>query len=119
MSVKKAIQHNQSLFISAIITILCFGGMLACHLTPAQEKAILDTTTTVAEIAAPVTPTPWREILLAVVSLLGSGSVVDNRRKDVLIKRLKKENANALQTVVRLTAPAINNPSRPLDVHDY
>jgi hypothetical protein len=113
MSLRKAIQHNQSLFISALISILCFGGILACHLTQKQTDAIIDTTTTVAEIAASATPTPWREILLAAVVLLGSGSVIDNRRKDVLIKRLKKENANHLDLVSQLAAPNHNATSRP------
>jgi hypothetical protein len=117
MSLKKAIQHNQSLFISAIITCLCFGGMFACHLTQKQAKAILDTTVAVAEIAAPVTPTPWREILLAAASLLGSGAVVDNRRKDILIKRLKTENANQNNVITNIATTNNNNPSRAPPLH--
>jgi hypothetical protein len=112
MSLSKAIQHNQSLFISAIICTLCFGGMLACHLTQKQATAILENTATVAEIVAPVTPTPWREILLAAVSILGSGTLVDNRRKDVLIKRLKKENALQNNVITNIATTKNNNPCR-------
>lgn len=112
MSLSKAIQHNQSLFISAIICTLCFGGLLACQLTRKQTQTILDTTATIAEIAAPVAPPPWREIILAALTLLGSGAVVDNRRKDVLIKRLKKENANIANTLETVLTPANNNTSR-------
>jgi len=118
MSLTKAIRHNQSLFISAIITVFSFSGMLACHLTHQQQKAIIDTTVAVAEAAAPVSPPPWREILLAIGTLLGSGSVIDNRRKDVLIKRLKTENANKEALVLKLVAPANNNTSRVPPLHN-
>lgn len=109
MSLRDAINHNQSLFISAIITFLCFGGMAACHLTQRQADAIIDASVTAAETVAPVTPTPWREIILAAATLLGSGAVVDNRRKDVLINRLKTENANHLKIVTNLAGPQRSN----------
>jgi len=113
MSLTKAIQHNQSLFISAIISLLCFGTMLGCHLTQAQKKAIITTTVIAAEAAAGGSPLPWTEIGLAIGTILGSGAVVDNRRKDVLIKRLKTENANIADTLERIASPNNNHTSRP------
>jgi hypothetical protein len=112
MSLKKAIQHNQSLFIAAIISFLCFGGIAACHLTEPQKKAIIATAVSAAESAAEGSPVPWTRIGLALGTLLGSGAMVDNRRKDVLIKRLKTENANHLKLANTLFAAANNNPSR-------
>jgi len=112
MSLSKPIQHNQSLFIAAIITIIGFGGMFACHLTETQKKEIITTTAIAAEAAAGGSPLPWSEIGLAIGTILGSGSVIDNRRKDVLIKRLKQENANISHTLESVLSPPNNNPSR-------
>lgn len=115
MPLNKAIAHNQSLFIAAIISILCFGGILACQLTQSQKKAIITTAVPIAEAAATAAPTPWKEIALGIISLLSSGVIVDNRRKDVLIKRLKTENDN----ITKITGAIINTkfpdskPPRP------
>jgi hypothetical protein len=112
MSLTKALQHNQSLFIAAVISILAFGGITACHLTETQKKAIITTSLPIAEAAATAAPSPWKDIALSIISLLGSGVIVDNRRKDILIKRLKTENANALDTVIKLVSPPNNNSNR-------
>lgn len=112
MSLTKAIQHNQSLFIAAAISILSFGGMFACHLTQTQKKQIISTAAITAEAAATKAPLPWSQIGLAIGTLLGGGSVVDNRRKDTLIKRLRKENANHLDVITRIAAPPGVNTSR-------
>lgn len=112
MSLSTAIRHNQSFFVAAIISILAFGGMFACHLTETQKKQIISTAAIAAETTATGQPLPWSRIGLAIGTLLGSGTMVDNRRKDILIKRLKTENANALAIVAKLAAPANNNPSR-------
>jgi hypothetical protein len=112
MSLTKAIQHNQSLFIAALISTLCFGSMLGCHLTHAQKKDIITQAVPIAKALTPGVPIPWEQIALLVTALLGSGSIIDNRRKDVLVKRLKTENANALQLVTKLVAPPNNNTPR-------
>lgn len=112
MSLSKAIRHNQSLVTAAIISFLCFGGILACHLSESQKQAIKTTALPLAEAAATAAPTPWKEIALGIISLLGSGVVVDNRRKDVLIKRLKHENANHLQLITAIAAPTVSNTSK-------
>jgi hypothetical protein len=109
MSLTKAIQHNQSLFIAAAISILCFGTITACHLTQKQKEAIVTTALPIAEAAATAAPPPWKDIALGIISLLGSGVVVDNRRKDVLIKRLKTENANANAIISVIPTPPNNN----------
>jgi hypothetical protein len=93
MSLKTSIQHNQSFYIAAAISILGFAGILGCHLTQLQKKAILSTGIKVAESTAEGSPLPWSEIGLAIGTILGSGAIIDNRRKDVLINQLKKENA--------------------------
>ena len=112
MSLTKSIQHNQSLFIAAAISILCFGGMLACHLTPTQKKDIITAAIPVAEAVLEGSPLPWSEIGLAIGTILGSGAIVDNRRKDVLIKRLKKENANAQGIISAIPSPRNDNSPR-------
>jgi hypothetical protein len=112
MSLTKAIHHNQSLFIAALISILCFGSMLGCHLTHAQQKDIITQAVPIAKALTPGVPIPWEQIALLVTTLLGSGSVIDNRRKDVLVKRLKTENANHLKLIADLLAPPNNNTTR-------
>lgn len=110
MSLSKALAHNQSLVISAIITILCFTGILACHLTETQKKDIITTAVLVGEAAATKAPLPWTQIGLAIGTLLGGGSIIDNRRKDLLIKRLKTENANHLSIFTALASADRTNP---------
>jgi hypothetical protein len=111
MSLRSSIDHNQSLYISAVICVLCFGGILACHLTETQKKAIISTTAIAAESVVEGSPLPWSEIGLAIGTLLGGGAVVDNRRKDVLIKRLKTENARITEILDRVVIPT--NHSTP------
>jgi hypothetical protein len=112
MSLTKAIQHNQSLFIAALISTLCFGSITACHLTHQQKKDIITQAVPIAKALTPGVPIPWDQLALLAITLLGSGSVIDNRRKDVLIKRLKTENANHLELVTKLVAPPNNNTPR-------
>jgi hypothetical protein len=113
MSLNKAIAHNQSLFIAAIISILCFGGIAACHLTQAQKKQIITTAIPVAEAVLEGSPLPWSEIGLAIGAILGSGAVVDNRRKDVLIKRLKTENDNITKITGAILDTKFPDPKPP------
>ena len=112
MSLTKSIQHNQSLFIAAAISILCFGGMFACHLTQAQKKQIITTAIPVAEAVLEGSPIPWSDIGLAIGTILGSGAIVDNRRKDVLIKRLKSENACGHELIKNAISTINNNSPR-------
>lgn len=93
MSLAKAIDHNQTLVIAAFISLLCLAALLGCHLSQLQKKAIISTAVPVAEALVEGSPIPWSQIGLLLGTLLGGGAVIDNRRKDVLIQRLKKENA--------------------------
>jgi hypothetical protein len=111
MPLTKAIQHNQSLFIAALISILCFATLISCHLTQAQKKEIISQAVPIAEAVASGTPIPWEGIGLAISTILGSGAIVDNRRKDVLIKRLKTENANL--TTINATILSTKYPDPP------
>lgn len=112
MSLPQALRHNQSLVIAAIISILCFGGMFACHLTQAQKKEIISTAAIATEAVVTGTPIPWSQIGLTIGTILGSGAVVDNRRKDTLIKRLQAENANHLGIFTALVKPNSADPPR-------
>lgn len=119
MSLSKAIHHNQSLFISAIISILCFGGLIACQLSQPQKEKMKAAALPIATAAATAAPTPWKEIALGIISLITSGTVVDNRRKDLLIKRLKTENANANAILTASIVKLRNNSARipPVNSH--
>lgn len=112
MSLTKALNHNQSLIIAALISILSTTGIIACHLTDIQKHAIITTAAETAQSAATGSPLPWSQIGLAIGTILGSGAVVDNRRKDVLIKRLKKENDNHLGIFTTLVKSNGANTSR-------
>ena len=90
MQLKTILQHNQSLVAAAVLCLLCFTGFVACRLTPQQRSAALQTAAHVAESAAEGTPWPWSEIGLLIGTILGAGAIVDNRRKDVVIKQEKK-----------------------------
>jgi hypothetical protein len=108
MTLAKMANHNQSLLIAAIISFLCFGGILACHLTEAQKKEIITTTAIVAEAAVEGSPMPWSKIGLAI----GTGAVIDNRRKDVLINRLKTENANTQGIITAIATTPSNHSTK-------
>jgi hypothetical protein len=97
MSLKTAIQHNQSLFIAAILALLSFGTIIGCHFTQAQKEALKANTTKALKVVEEHAPTPWKEIAVVISTLISSGAVTDNRRKDVRIKSLKAENANLSQ----------------------
>jgi len=105
MSPATTIRHNQGLFVAAVASIFLFGGMLSCHLTHAAKKQLITTAIPIVEAAATAAPAPWKDIALGIISLLSSGTMIDNRRKDVLIKRLKNESTNHLQLITRLTCP--------------
>ena len=102
MPIKAALQHNQSLVAAAVVCLLCFTGFLACRLTPQQRSVALQTAAHVAESAAEGTPLPWSEIGLLIGTILGAGAIVDNRRKDVVIKQEKKTNVEKAATIAKL-----------------
>lgn len=112
MSLATIYRHDQFTLVSLTVCLLIFAVLFGCHLTQPQKKDIITTTAIVAEAVATGTPIPWTEIGIAISTIIGSGVFIDNRRKDVLIKRLKTENANALELVTKLVAPNGANLSR-------
>jgi hypothetical protein len=112
MSLSKTIKHNQGLFTSALIALLIPLTIFGCHLTQDQKKQILSTTAIAAEAAAKGSPIPWSQIGLAFGTLFGSGVMIDNRRKDVLIKTLKKENATNHATINTILPTNDRHPPR-------
>jgi hypothetical protein len=90
MSIKASIRHNQNLFVSAMICFAIMTGLFACQLTQAQKKEIIDTGAIVGTAVVTHNPIPWKTIGLLIGNILGSGAIMDNRRKDLLIKVLQK-----------------------------
>jgi hypothetical protein len=90
MQIKAAIRHNQSLFLSILICAAVIAGLFACQLTETQKKEIIDTGAIVGTALVTKAPIPWKTIGLLLGNILGSGAIIDNRRKDLLIKVLQK-----------------------------
>jgi hypothetical protein len=97
--------------------------MLGCHFTQAQKEALKANTTKALKVVEEHAPTPWKEIAVVISTLISSGAVTDNRRKDVRIKSLKAENENLTKIAGSIlgskfpdpklpTTPPNNNPSR-------
>lgn len=108
MSLKSAIQHNQGVFISVAICVIILGGFFACQLTETQRRQTIAAAADTAIAVTTGTPIPWQTIALVIGNLLGTGAVIDNRRKDVLVKILKKVN-DANEAIISATL----NPIRP------
>lgn len=113
MCLRSAIQHNQSLAIAAIISIICFGTMLGCHFTQAQKEALKANTTKALKVVEQHAPTPWKEIAIVISTLISSGAVTDNRRKDVRIKSLKAENENLTKIAGSILGSKFADPKLP------
>ncbi len=109
MSLPPFIRHNQTFFAALAISALILGGMLGCQLTESQKRQVISTAADSAIAVAAGKPIPWSQIGLAIGTLLGGGAVVDNRRKDVLIKRLKNESAHK-DTLLSPAPPRANGP---------
>jgi hypothetical protein len=92
MQIKASIRHNPNLFLSILICAALIAGLIACQLTEAQKKEIIDTGAIVGQAVVTHNPIPWKTIGLLVGNILGSGAIMDNRRKDILIKVLQKAN---------------------------
>lgn len=92
MSIPKPIRHNQTTFaaLGVCIIIAAITGCIQLRKPPIPEIAA--EIAPVVAAAAAAAPTPYKELLIAISALLGSGIFVDNRRKDSIIKTLKTEN---------------------------
>ncbi|MEA1958201.1 MAG: hypothetical protein U9N44_00795 [Chloroflexota bacterium] len=94
MKAPATIRHNQTTAAALALSLLLLGGFMGCQLLKEPPPEAVAAVAVGAEAAAATAPPPWKEILLAVSALLGSGIFVDNRRKDVVIKVLKTQNGN-------------------------
>jgi len=94
MTLPPTIRHNQSTFAALLISAILIGGFLGCQLSLAKKQAIAQKAAQIADTVAPVAPPPYKELLLALSALLSSGLLVDNRRKDTVIKVLKSNHAH-------------------------
>jgi len=90
MSLKTAIRHNEGLFVSILICSAIISGLFACQLTETQKKEIIDTGAIVGTAVVTHSPIPWKTVGLLIGNFLGTGAIIDNRRKDILIKVLQK-----------------------------
>jgi len=112
MSIKAAIQHNQALAAAAVLCLLLGGGLFSCHLTQAQKKEILTTATIVGTAVVEQSPIPWDKIGLLIGTILGAGAIVDNRRKDVVIKQEQKYNDQKTELLAKLVNGNSTNPPK-------
>jgi len=103
MSLTASLQHNQSLVIAALISLIAAGSMIGCHLSETQKQQLLETSHGVITAAVTKEPIPWPEIGKLIGVLLGSGLLVDNRRKDVVINQLKKQANDHTKLIANLT----------------
>lgn len=94
MNLPKLIRHNPSTFTALLIGLLIVAGFLGCQLARPDLLKVQAVAAEIAATAAPLAPPPYREILIGISTLLSSGILVDNRRKDSIIKILKASNAN-------------------------
>jgi hypothetical protein len=113
MSLKSAVQHNQSLVIAAGFSLAAALSMIGCHLSQLQKAAIIETSEGIAQAVVQSKPIPWPAIGELVGVLLGSGLLVDNRRKDVVIKRLKLQNADQQKLITTIVTPTKRNSTTP------
>jgi hypothetical protein len=99
------------MFLSILMCSATITGLFACQLTQAQKKEIIDTGAIVASAVVTKTPIPWKTIGLLIGNILGSGAIIDNRRKDLLIKVLQKANdANKAMLANLLNGNSTNPP---------
>lgn len=112
MSLSQTFRHNQFTIVSITICLLVFGVFFGCHLTRQQKQAIITAAVPIAEAAATGVPIPWTDIGIALSTIFGSGVFIDNRRKDVLIKSLKKQNANQLDIFKAIAVIEGGHPPR-------
>jgi phage-related tail protein len=98
MSLSKCITHNEGIFTSLFIALILLLAMLSCHLTETQKNQAVSTAAETAIAVSTGQPIPWKTIGLFLGNILGTGAIIDNRRKDVLIKILKRT-SNASKTL--------------------
>jgi hypothetical protein len=111
MDLKAAIRHNPNLFCSILICSAITCGLIACQLTEAQKKEIIETGAAVGTAVVTQSPIPWKTIGLLLGNILGSGAIIDNRRKDLLIKVLHKaKDANDALISNLVNANGTNTP---------
>jgi hypothetical protein len=86
-------------------------GLFACQLTQAQKKEIIDTGAIIGTAVVTHNPIPWKTIGLLLGNILGSGAIIDNRRKDLLIKVLQKaKDANQAMLTNLVNGNCTNTP---------
>lgn len=109
MTIPSQIRHNQYTLLAAVIALALFAPFLACQLTRESAEPIIEPAAEVARAVIQKKPLPWSDIGIIISAIFGSGVFVDNRRKDILIKRLKTENADKDRTI----STALNSNSHP------
>lgn len=112
MQIRPAIRHNQNLLVSALICVAIMTGLFACQLTQAQKKDIIDTGAIVGTAIVTQNHIPWKTIGLLLGNILGSGAIIDNRRKDLLIKVLQKAKDANDAVIANLVNGNCTNPPK-------
>ena len=87
------IRHNQGLFSGFAVAAFIIIVLASCQMTASQKTAAIQGAADTAISVATGTPIDWKTVGMIIGSLLGTGTIIDNRRKDILIKVLQKSNA--------------------------
>jgi len=97
------IRHNQGLFVGFATSAFIVIVLASCALTATQKKTAIESAAATAIAVATKTPIDWKTVGIIIGSLLGTGTAIDNRRKDVVIKLLKKSDAVKDGIISKLT----------------
>ena len=98
------IRHNQGLFTGFATSVFIIIALASCQMSESQKKVAIQGAADTAISVATGTPVDWKTIGMIIGSLLGTGTAIDNRRKDVVIKMLKKSDAVKDGIIAELTS---------------
>jgi len=87
------IRHNQGLFSGFAVAAFIIIVLASCQMTETQKTTAIQGAADTAISIATGTPIDWKTVGIVIGSLFGTGTMIDNRRKDILIKMLKKSDA--------------------------
>lgn len=110
MSLPRTIRHDQTTFAALVVCILISSIVGCSQILKPNIPQIAEASAPVIAAAATAAPPPYKELLIAISALLGSGIFVDNRRKDTVIKTLKKQNGANKEIIEHTLNPKLPDP---------
>jgi hypothetical protein len=118
MSLPKCITHNQGFFTATFIAMVIFLACLSCQMTETQKKESIAAAADSAIAVTTAQPFPWAKIGLILGNILGTGAIIDNRRKDILINLLKKGSHAADTLADQIRSQANSYSTQPGSLRD-